>query len=92
MSIRAYLEARWLTVAQKVYGGAGTLYFTGALVGLVLTALLMTLKLEPLAEQVAIIVYYFLVAGTVLEILALRKQSRRGVGEKRKTAVKDSAG
>lgn len=92
LSIRARFKARWPTVAEKVYGGAGTLYFAGALAGLVLTALLMALKLEPLAEQVAIVVYYFLVIGTVLEILALRRQSRRAAAEEAATTAKDSAG
>ena len=92
ISARVRIEADWPIVAQKVYGGAGTLYFTGALVGLVLTALFMTLKLEPLAEQVAVVVYYFLVAGTVLEILALRRKPRREASEAGKTTVKDSAG
>ncbi len=71
---------------------AGTLYFTGALIGLVLTVLLMITKLELIAEQVAIVVYYFLVVGTVLEILALRRQSRKGASEAGKTTAKDTAG
>ena len=78
-----YIKLRWC---------ADTLYFTGTLIGLVLTALLMIIKLELIAEQVAIVVYYFLVVGTVLEILALRRQPRRKAVEAGKTTVKDNAG
>lgn len=90
LSIRARFKARWPVAAERVYGGAGTLYFAGALVGLVLTALLMALKLEPLAEQAAIVVYYFLVAGVVLEILALRRESRGEASKGGETATRDA--
>lgn len=90
--VRVRIEACWPVAAEKIYGGAGTLYFAGALIGLVLTALLMILKLEFLAEQVAIVVYYFLVAGTVLEVLDLRRKSRKEASEAGKTTAKDSAG
>lgn len=59
--------------AARIYGGAGSLYFSGALVGLAITALLLIPRLEVLAEQVAVVVYYCLVVGTVLEIVALRR-------------------
>ena len=60
-------------IANPVYGGAGSLYFSGALVLLAGTAILLSLKLEPIAEQLAVVVYYCLVVGTVLEIVALRR-------------------
>lgn len=60
-------------IANPVYGGAGSLYFSGALVLLVGTATMLSLKLEPIAEQLAVVVYYCLVVGTVLEIVALRR-------------------
>jgi cation transport ATPase len=60
-------------IANHVYGGAGSLYFSGALVLLVGTASMMSLKLEPIAEQLAVVMYYCLVVGTVLEIVALRR-------------------
>lgn len=90
MSVRAHVEARCPLIAEKVYGGAGTVYFAGALAGLVLTALLMALKLEPLAEQAAVVVYYFLVAGAVLEILALRRESRGEATQGGETAPGDA--
>ena len=60
-------------IANPVYGGAGSLYFAGALVLLAGTATLLSLKLESIAEQLAVVVYYCLVVGTVLEIAALRR-------------------
>ena len=65
-------------VASHIYGGAGSLYFSGALVGLLGTALLLSVKLDPFAEQLAVIVYFCLVVGTVKEIVSLRRtQSSR---------------
>ena len=61
-------------IANPVYGGAGSLYFVGALVLLVGTATMSSLKLEPIAEQLAVVIYYCLVVGTVLEIVALRQK------------------
>ena len=60
-------------IANHVYGGAGSLYVSGALVLLVGTAAMLSLKLELIAEQLAVVVYYCLVVGTVLEIVALRR-------------------
>jgi len=72
-SMKGHLQLRWPTVAEKIYRGAGSIYFSGALVGLAITALLFIPGLELLAEQVAVVVYYCLMAGTVLEIVALRR-------------------
>lgn len=60
-------------LAASIFDGAGSLYFAGAIVGLLLTALLLTATLEAFAEQMAVVVYYFLVVGTVLELVALRR-------------------
>lgn len=62
-------------LAEKIYGGKGTIYFSGALVGLLVTGGLLVINLAPIAEQMAVIVYYFLVTGTVLEVLALRREA-----------------
>jgi hypothetical protein len=71
--MRGPLQRRWPTVAEKIYGGAGSIYFSGALVGLAVTALLLISRLELFAEQVAVVVYYCLMVGTLLEIVALRR-------------------
>lgn len=59
-------------VAKHVYGGAGSLYFSGALVVLVMTAMVLSVGLQPIAEQLAIVVYYCLVVGVVKEAWVLR--------------------
>lgn len=67
-------------LADKIYGGKGTIYFTGALVGLLVTAGLLAFNYAPVAEQVAVVVYYFLVTGTVLEIVEMRRASKAANG------------
>lgn len=64
--------------AKIIYGGKGSIYFFGALIFLVITAAILMFNLAPVAEQVAVIVYYFLAAGTILEILALHRDAERG--------------
>ncbi|MCC9000177.1 MAG: hypothetical protein LM522_11905, partial [Candidatus Contendobacter sp.] len=76
------LARRWLPgAAGTVYGGAGSLHFSGALLMLIATAITLALKREALAEQLAIIVYYGLVAGTVKELITLRRRSGEGTKE-----------
>lgn len=72
-SVREHLLRRWPTTAEKIYGGAGSIYLSGALVGVAIIALLIILRLELLAEQMAVVVYFCLVVGVVLEIMALRR-------------------
>ncbi|MHB9100664.1 MAG: hypothetical protein ACYC2E_04035, partial [Sulfuricella sp.] len=74
--------------AKIIYGGRGSIYFFGALIFLVITAGFLMFNLAPVAEQVAVIVYYFLVAGTILEILALRRDARKDD----KPATEETAG
>lgn len=73
--------------AKIIYGGRGSIYFFGALIFLVITAGILMFNLAPVAEQVAVVVYYFLVAGTILEILALRRDARKDD----KTATEETA-
>jgi hypothetical protein len=63
-------------IANLVYGGVGSLYFSGAVVLLVGTATMLSLKLEPIAERLAVVAYYCLVVGTVLEVVALQRNHR----------------
>lgn len=67
------VESRWPGLSKKVYSGAGTKYFSGFIVVLALVVVALIIKLEPIAEQLAVIGYYLLVVGVVLEILDLRK-------------------
>ncbi len=67
------IELHWPELSKKVYSGAGAKYFSGFIVVLVGVAVTLVLRLEPITEQLAVIGYYLLVVGMVLEILDLRK-------------------
>ena len=85
------LRRSFPNIANSVFGGAGSLYFSGALVLLVGTATMLSLKLEPIAEQLAVIVYYCLVVGTVLEIMALRRDRSEQSDKKPFTQTKTAS-
>jgi len=79
--LQPWLEQQWRDVADKVYGGSGTHYFSGFIVILVGVATMLMFKLEPIAEQLAVIGYYMLVVGTILEMRALRNERDEDVSE-----------
>lgn len=70
--LKEWLQQSWPAVAAKIFGSAGSVYFSGALLGLVSTTLLSFPQLKLIAENVMIVVYYCLLVGITLEILALR--------------------
>ena len=74
LMVEPWLRRLAPSMAGAIFGGAGSLYFSGALVMLVGTAVMLSLKLEPIAEQFAIVVYYCVVVGTAKEIIALRRE------------------
>jgi len=76
--IKPIIHSKYPAIAEKIYGGAGTQYFSGFIIVLVGVAVMLVLKLEPIAEQLAIIGYYMLVVGVVLEVFALRKDKSEG--------------
>ena len=55
LAIEPRFRGLFPAAAERVYAGAGSLYFSGALVMLVATATVMSIKLEPIAEQLAIV-------------------------------------
>jgi len=71
--LKPMLMLRW----KQIYGGAGTHYIVGFILILVMVAMLLVIKLEPIAEQLAVIGYYMLVVGVVLEAWALRKNDKK---------------
>jgi hypothetical protein len=71
--LESRLRRHFPRAAERVYGGAGSLYFTEALATLVATAVILSVKLQPIAEQLAIVVYFCLVIGIVKEAWARRK-------------------
>ncbi len=60
-------------LAFYVYRGPGTPFISGFIVLLVCIAILVSMKFEPLAEQLAVIGYYFLVVGVISEFLEARR-------------------
>jgi hypothetical protein len=70
--MRPNINAHWPNIAAKIYGGSGTHYFSGFIIVLIGVAFMLMLKLEPVAEQLAIIGYYMLVVGVVLEMRTLK--------------------
>ena len=79
--LQPWIEQQWSEVADKVYGGSGTHYFSGFIVVLVGVATMLMFKLEPVAEQLAVIGYYMLVVGTILEIRSLRNERSDEIGK-----------
>lgn len=75
--VRPDLQRRYPRVAEKVYGSAGTVYFSGAMVGLFVTILLLIARMELISEKVAVIIYYCLVAGVAHEIAALWRANKK---------------
>lgn len=71
--VRQQLEKHWPILAYKVYKGEGTYYIAGFLALIMVEVLLFTVNLQPVAEQFAIIGYYMLMLGVILEVRALRK-------------------
>lgn len=85
---RAYIfRARdWLRehrprLAELLYGSEGSHYFAGAIVLLVITAFFVAVRIEAVAEQVAVLVYYMLVAGVLRELRCRLKNNgeRQGI-------------
>jgi len=79
--LQPWIEQQWSEVADKVYGGSGTHYFSGFIVVLVGVATMLMFKLGPVAEQLAVIGYYMLVVGAILEIRSLRNERSDEIGK-----------
>jgi hypothetical protein len=62
-------------IGNSIYKGKGTPFFAGAIILLVLTASFVCVNLNKLAEQSAIIVYFFLITGTILEIISFKRKA-----------------
>ena len=74
--LKGWLLRRFPKIADSVYGSRGSMFFAWAIVLLVITAVLVALKLEPVAGQTAVVVYYCLVVGVVGEVLELKKNQK----------------
>jgi hypothetical protein len=81
LALETPLSRRFPTAAEKVYRGAGGLYFAGALAMLISTAIAIGVGHEAIAEQLAIVVYYSLLIGTGRAVLALRTRGPMGAAD-----------
>jgi len=79
--LRPKLEQHWPSLSEKVYGGAGTYYIAGFILTLVMATFFLIIKLEPVAEQIAVVGYYMLLIGVFLEIKYLRNKNHEQHGE-----------
>lgn len=70
---RPYLTKFAPSVADVLFSSRATPFFACAMAGLFAIAAMLSLKLMPVAEQLAIMVYYALVLGVVFEAIALYK-------------------
>lgn len=72
--IKNFMQRKCFCLANYIYGGAGSLYFTGAFFGMILLAILLMYQYEFIAIQTANVIYYLLIIGACLEIVALCKK------------------
>ena len=79
LSLEPHFRRLFPATAERVYGGAGSLYFIGALVMLVAAVAVLCVRLEFISEQLAIVAYYCLVIGTVQAFWALHKGDKKTV-------------
>jgi hypothetical protein len=69
--VQPRLVARWPKLARNVYEGAGTHYFSGFIVVFAVAVIMLLLNLELIAEQLAVVGYYMLIVGVLLEVQSL---------------------
>ena len=67
------IESQWPRLSKKINSGPGTKYFSGFFVVLIGVSVMLMLKVNIIAQELALIGYYMLVVGVVLEILDLWK-------------------
>jgi len=74
--LKGWVMKKFRTIGESVYRTGSAQFFAWAIILLVFTALFVAFRMEAIAEQIAIIVYYLLVAGVVGEIINLKKEKR----------------
>jgi hypothetical protein len=72
LALRPMLARLLPGTASRIYGARGGVAFTGALAALAATSLALVAKAEPVAEQLGIITYLFLLAGIASAAVGLR--------------------
>ncbi|MEI6128334.1 MAG: hypothetical protein WCQ99_17455, partial [Pseudomonadota bacterium] len=75
--IRQNITTRYPALSSYIYRSRGTPFFSGAIMLLAVTAFSVALHLEAFAEQIAILVYYLLVAGVIGEVVELKRNKQK---------------
>ncbi len=63
LALEPYFRKIYPSTAARIYGGYGNLYFSMSLVMFFLTVIALNIKLHPIADELAIIAFLFLVTG-----------------------------
>jgi len=79
---KPYMLLNWPALAKNIYSGAGTHYFLGVVAIIMCVIPMLMLRLEPIANQLAMIGYYMLAFGLVLETRTLLQQDKSGNWQK----------
>ena len=71
--IQQWVLNNFTLIGKTIYRGGGSICYSWAIVLWMLTAFFVVLGLEPIAEQISIMAFYFLIWGTIREVILLRK-------------------
>lgn len=73
LSVEQYYREHSPQIAEVIYGRGGNIYFSLAVVMLLATAAVLSVRIQIVAEQLSIVSYYCLVIATVLELVAQKR-------------------
>lgn len=71
-----FIASHWPFVAKIIYSRTGSRYFVAALINLALVSLLLMIRRDLIADQIATVAYYLLAVGLFWEILACRQRMK----------------
>jgi hypothetical protein len=74
--IKSWLFKRSIRIGEYVYHSSYSPFFAWSVVLIILTIFLIVVKLDLLAEQIGLIIYYLLIAGTISEYVTKRMNAK----------------
>jgi hypothetical protein len=80
--VKNYVSTVYPKVASYVYRSLSAIFFTWSIALLIITAFLVAVRIEVLAEQVTFIVYYLLFAGVINKIVEINKKPIKAADRK----------
>lgn len=69
--VKSYIFIKYIKLYKVMYRSSGSIYFSWSILLLVVMALCVGLKLFPVANQIAVIIYYLLIWGTLKEAIKM---------------------